>query len=52
MGLEAMLISLEGVQLGAHVPFMPEEDAAEAGGHDAHLASRNYRGYRDTHYHS
>lgn len=39
MGLEAVLISLEGVQQGAHVPFMPEEDAAEAGGHDAHLAS-------------
>lgn len=39
MGLEAMLISLEGVQQGAHVSFMPEEDATEAGGHDAHLAS-------------
>lgn len=39
MGLEVMLISLKGVQQGAHVPAMPEEDAAEAGGHDANLAS-------------
>lgn len=38
-GLEAMLTSFAGVQQGAHVPLMPKEDAAEAGGHDAHLAS-------------
>lgn len=39
MGLDAMLIFLVGVQQGAHVPLMPEEDATEVGGHDAHLAS-------------
>lgn len=39
MDLDAVLIFLAGVQQGAHVPLMPKEDAAEAGGHDAYPAS-------------
>ncbi|XP_063652859.1 polycystin-1 isoform X6 [Pan troglodytes] len=40
-----------GAQQGARMPLVPEADAAQAGGHDAHPAGRDHRGHRDAHRH-
>lgn len=40
-----------GVQQGARVPLVSEEDAAQARGHDAHPAGRDRRGHRHAHGH-